>query len=95
MRVRNDSKVLKLSTDESGGNSDRIRSCFGWNDDKLSTILSHVYAIRYERVYSSDLAINTPLKGEKLHLRRIKTGILKFPGKVYDNVKIRVSQMKI
>lgn len=37
----------------------------GWND-KLGPILSHVYAIRYEKVYSSDLAINTPLEGEKL-----------------------------
>lgn len=93
LRVRNDSKVLKLSTEESGGTNDRIRGCFGWNDDKLGTILSHAYAIRYDRVYSSDLVINTPVKGEKLLIRRIRTNILKFLGKVYDNVKIRVSQM--
>lgn len=59
----NDSKVLKLSIQESGGNNDRMWSCIGWNDDKHGTILSNAYTIRYERVYSSDLAINT--EGEK------------------------------
>lgn len=80
---------------ENEGNNDRTRSCFGWNDNKLATILSHVYSIRYERVYSNNLAINIPLKGEKFFLlRRMKTGILKFLGNVYHNAKIRVSQMK-
>ena len=51
---------------ETRGNNDRIRSWFGQNDDKLGTILSNVYAVRYKRVYSSEPPINIPAKGKKL-----------------------------